>query len=998
MKVLQVNVDRGGAAQELLEHTVLSMRVDVAIMAEPNKKMTQVRERGWVMDESEDVAVRVFGNGRKWRVDEVKKGKGIVAVRCGRVGFCGVYVSPNIDREGFKEVIRGWELLLRGWLGRVIVAGDVNSKSREWGSAKTDWRGEEIVELASSLGLHIVNEGNAPTFQRGSQCSVIDVTMVSECLVKDVREWKVCECETLSTHRYIMMDLEVEGIRESAVKEERKGWRMDEEGMKVLPERLEQAVWNAGDDGICGPKELEGLISEVCDDTFKKKGRGGRFLEGKYWWNEEIARERKECVKLRRVMSRMYGKKVQGEGSRSEWNRECERARGEYEAKRKAVRKMIRAAKERAWKVLVNELEEDVWGRAYRIVMGKIGGSDVCMLNQEDKVRIACELFPRHPRVRWRRETGPMEGGEPFTPEELTAAAARAKNRKAPGPDGIPNEVMKMTVRVMPEKVLKVMNGCLRECVFPREWKEARLVLIPKPPKPGVVEVKYRPVCLLNTLGKLYERMVCERMNEWLDVKGLLSANQHGFRRGKSTMSAVEQILNIVDKIRNKSYAHRNFCVLVTLDVKNAFNNLAWVKVVETMQELEAPQYLTELVKSYFSNRTLLVGEEIMHLSSGVPQGSVMGPLLWNIFYDGVLRLPLPEGAITVGYADDLALVITARDERRLREVACVAIGLIEEWMEKSGMVLAVEKTEGLILYGGRRLRMFDVTVGGYRIECKPELEYLGVWLDRGVRMNVHVRKVADKAERMVKKMIRLMPSGGGPGSQKRRVYVEVVHSVLLYGAPIWGPRLKSEGYLNILRRVQRRAVLRMVAAYRTVSTEALLVVAGVPPLSELVGKRRRAFEGSELNVEGERRRMFDAWQEKWDAVRVGRWTYGLIGRVDEWVKWGCVGLNHYVVQFLTGHGCFGAYLFRIGRRSSADCVYCGAGEDGPGHIMVCERWEREMVQMSLELGERLCVENFGRMIVEGKWDVMNKWLTEVMRMKVREEDVVYEQWERNRE
>jgi hypothetical protein len=64
MKVLQANVDRGRAAQELLEHTALSMRVDVVILAEPNKRISQVRKRGWDMDESEDVAVRVFGSGR----------------------------------------------------------------------------------------------------------------------------------------------------------------------------------------------------------------------------------------------------------------------------------------------------------------------------------------------------------------------------------------------------------------------------------------------------------------------------------------------------------------------------------------------------------------------------------------------------------------------------------------------------------------------------------------------------------------------------------------------------------------------------------------------------------------------------------------------------------------------------------------------------------------------------------------------------------------------
>lgn len=166
--------------------------------------------------------------------------------------------------------------------------------------------------------------------------------------------------------------------------------------------------------------------------------------------------------------------------------------------------------------------------------------------------------------------------------------------------------------------------------------------------------------------------------------------------------------------------------VLVTLDIRNAFNSAPWTGIVGALYDKHVSGYLIRVVKDYLSQRTLQVGEEgKLEMTCGVPQGSVLGPTLWNIYYDGVLRLRMPEGTTQVAYADDLALVVEGSSEEDIPQRTSRAIARVVAWMKKKGLAIAPEKTETVVLVGRRTVRQVSFQVLDKLVKTAESVNFL---------------------------------------------------------------------------------------------------------------------------------------------------------------------------------------------------------------------------------------------------------------------------------
>ena len=989
IKVVQINADRKGATHDVVNRRARRDGVDLLLVSEPNKRLSN--KGGWLTDTRKDAAI-VFC-GREIIVINKGAGGGYVWVELAEAVVYSCYCSPNVAQQQFEKLLDDLSIEIRRRNKPVIVAGDFNAKSAEWGSPNEDRRGTVMTEWMSALGMVVLNRGDRPTFVRKNQRSYIDVTMCTEGLGSRVINWKVLREETLGWHQMITF-----GICEKKTRQEPSrttgGWRISGPSL----ERFGQIFGEKATDAMKreDSAQYQHYVAQVircCEEVFPRRNAYRRHQEV-YWWCDAVKERRDECKRARRRMTRIN--RGGDENSRAT-------AAEEYKWKKREYNRAILDAKKSSWRSMLRDLDEDQWGQGYRIVMKRTNMGTKIRMNEEQQMTVARTLFPTVDDRVGRRVETPTEEAEPFTIEELRRATDRLKTGKAPGPDGILPAIAKVAVRNAEEWFRAIANEALATGTFPDEMKKARLALVPKPAKEGTtVETKYRPISLLGSFAKIMEAMIEERLKIEIMEAGGLHERQYGFRAGRSAVGAAMEVVGIARRATSAAAQHKKICALVAIDVKNAFNTVRWTDIMEALERRNISGSIRELVRSYLAGRTLIVGEgRRMDLSCGVPQGSVLGPLLWSVFYDGVLGVEMPDGATVVGYADDLALVVVAKTQVELKsktETAMVGIG---KWMREKGLTVAAEKTELVLLSGRRKLKELTITVGENEIRSTKHTKYLGIYLDKDLRMTEHVRRVTERANEVTAKLARIMPNIGGPRASKRRIIAGAVMSIVLYGAPVWGGVLRHGKYRKMLQGIQRKLALRISSAYRTVSLEAAQVITGMIPVDILVRERTATHEAPEER-ERAREQSMEEWQERWKNLRgKAEWTRKLIQRVEPWKNRKHGEVNYQLSQFLTGHGSFRAYLYKIKKVEDAECSYCREAADTVQHTMYeCARWVQARWRLASELTVEFTPENtIAAMLADpSSWEAVNTYVVTVINQKETDERKAEAAAENNRQ
>ena len=822
--------------------------------------------------------------------------------------------------------------------------------------------------------------------------SIIDVTLASEAVSRSIKNWKVLNVYSASDHNYISFTIDQKERKESIPETRRRWniWKLDKEEFTARLEE-EKLLSELGSSWIGGPQSVDDMaatatkiISSACDASMPKVVQNNGH-NAKYWWNDRIKEARAECT-------RAWRRSVRSRGDE-------ELRRLHIEAKRR-LRKEIRQSKRNSWKDLLKGIDNDPWGLAYKIVRKRLRvRQDIPELNDPVFVeRIIRDLFPEQiTQKRDRQMDYVFQEEYLFTMDELREEAKRLKNNKAPGPDNIPNEVLKIVVETCPDVLLNVFNDCLRQGVFPKAWKVQNLVLLRKGDKPLNESSSYRPLGLLDTMGKLLEALILRRMRRILERK--YSDRQYGFRKGRSTVDAILAVLDVIRKGKAKTGKRHGFCAVIALDIRNAFNSARWINFMRSLVEKEVPEYLLRIVDDYLDDRKVVYGNIEIEMTGGATQGSKMGPDLWDSSYDEFLELPLPENAVIFGFADDSLLLCWSHDEHILEMNVNTSLFLMKRWMDSKGLQLAIQKTEAILVTDRRVFRMPEIILGTEKIQWKKHLRYLGVELDTKLKFGPHILEATGKAMQTAAQLGRLMPNMEGPSQWKRRILCSSAHSQMLYAAPVWAEALaKNQSLRRKVLSVQRILAMRVTSAYRTIATSSLMVLASTPPADLLALESRdrymnlRNFTSEERTPalrdrtsKAVRRALEERWQERWDNETTGRWTHELIPNISSWINRGHGQVNFYLTQALSGHGCFRAYLKRFKKCRESSCLFCETNVDDAEHALFhCDKWQEPRERLQQELGQRLTPSNMVDMMLEstGKWTAISDFVVGIMKRR----------------
>lgn len=969
--ILQINLNCCKAAQALMYQMAAEKSADFLIVSEFNKA-----DSSWYVDSNNKAAIVSVNHTAITNAGTSEAGFRWIAAAGMRIYSC--YWSPNTSLADYHDFLFRLERSIRTSTANILLAGDFNAKHSDWGSSKNDPRGEALSELIHALGLLICNTGNDPTFKTGS---ILDVTFSSKELADRISDWAVLDVESLSDHNYVQLNIrsEHDPVSSAAPPKTKRKFILN----KLADALSTDHPFTTSDP--TGAEDSAVLLTTSIHETCMIESPAVCRRRSVYWWTPAISVLRKSANHARRVFQRKM-KRMGPLAAVAE-------RRAAKDAKLELV-KAIKAAKDNAWKALCDQVERDPWGTPYKLVMGKLKRHQpIPGLDSPGTVgRIVNVLFPTHPPRapgQWPNIPASDITGALITTEEVRTASSRIKNKISPGPDGIPNEALKLLAVKRPDILANVYNKCIREGHFPVVWKKARLVLLRKGDKPLQDPSSYRPLCLLDSAAKLLEKIIDHRLRAHLDTNNGLSDRQFGFRCGRSTTDAVSLLMTTAEGTGSNTKTG-----VLTLDIKNAFNSAPWDRILEALRAKDTPAYLCKLIDSYLSDRSITYATTgapiITKLSSGVPQGSVLGPTLWNILYDDLLNVRLPQSVTPIAFADDIALVSKARENYTIEKDLTESARRVCAWLEETGLQIAAHKSEVIVITNKRTHNNVDVTVDGSKVQTSNCIKYLGVQIDSKLNFTEHADTASSKASAACQKLSRIMPNISAATSRKRKLLGNVVHSLLLFGAPIWANRMSSSGKAKMAK-VQRKTALRVSSAYCTVSADAALVVASMPPIDILAKERLYMFSnkddpGSTRTAKESTLRL---WQTQWDESSKGRWTHRLIPSIATWANRKYGNVNFHLTQFLTGHGCFPAYLHRFGNLESPACWYCGHVEDDARHTaFVCDAWETRRSRVNTSLGTPLTPDNIIPLMLRDKnsWDTVSAFIHEVMGKKEDEE------------
>jgi hypothetical protein len=549
------------------------------------------------------------------------------------------------------------------------------------------------------------------------------------------------------------------------------------------------------------------------------------------------------------------------------WDEECDAAAAQVRAARgsearkeadKALRQQVGAAKRRwANDFLHNATPEHLWtaakwrfGRRQRLLPALL--TDIGLSDHPEHMTAALkrrffkaqatrvpEHFPGDPRPVATRPHAAI------TEAEISDALRPTSNKSAPGPSGHNYKLVKWAFSTTPSQFKALFEACLKLGYHPRMWKTATIAVVPKPGKDDYSLPKcYRPVALLECLGKLLEKVIAKRLSYDITALHLIPTTQFGARPYSSTVDAGLCLTHDVEM----AHAIGGVCGTVLFDIQGFFDNINHGRLVALIRDLGFSPEICNWTASFLRDRTVRLRfnnyvSDTIDLELGTPQGSPISPILSIIYASPLLHLAkLWNNASMLMFIDDGNIFARAPTYELLAHKLRECYAACHSWCRMAGLTIEPEKTEVLFfsrrrmapaLHGNRpeRLLLPDWDQSSYyAVNASESVRYLGIHFDHKLAWDKHISVVSSRTKSTLKALQLLGNSVRGlDHGSWRLAYNAICVPTLTYGAPIW---FKSQQkHIKALQSIQNAAVVVITGAFRSTPREPLHQLTAILPI-----------------------------------------------------------------------------------------------------------------------------------------------------------------------
>ena len=337
-----------------------------------------------------------------------------------------------------------------------------------------------------------------------------------------------------------------------------------------------------------------------------------------------------------------------------------------------------------------------------------------------------------------------------FEEEEVLKVLKDIEVGKSSGLQHISNKVLKSVLKVLVTQITYILNLSVDTCIFPKAWKDALVIPIPKGGDLSNVS-NYRPISLLPQPGKVLEKLVHNKLTDYIESNLLLNSNQHGFRKHRSTLDALHQLTGQINCNMDSKYP----TLATFIDFKKAFDCVQHDLLIDKLQNLHLDARTVSWLKNYLMNRQQRVlanniVSDSLPITQGVPQGSIIGPLLYIIYANDIASI-IKHSQVAF-YADDTVIYSKCKSLKKAQKLLRLDLKALERWCDRNGIFINAQKTKYMVFGSKVRLAKPDVnniklSIRNHDLSRVHSYYYLGITLDEQLNYEIHAQNTLRKVK-----------------------------------------------------------------------------------------------------------------------------------------------------------------------------------------------------------------------------------------------------------